>query len=307
MNMLGLGGQSVNKHLLISTQKACRLIAGLWSDSIQVIKQALTAYCEPQCSCPREASWKETPGQLEGNEGTTAGQAFQASPLLVTPAPGQPHGLANIIHQGEPSAVTSSLTQDTHPAAASGPERIRAPADALLSETSGAGLTGCRPSMESSVQGAGQMAFLSNLLAAYSFITEHPERAALCFVSGVCVGLLLTLAALVLTISCRADCQQPHGKKGLAGRQSRSSDLSDSDSASDEDSSGGCSGSSDGSTHRPWLFERPPHRNVFTSAEELERAQRLEERERIIREIWLNGQPDGPAPAPATRSLNRYY
>ncbi|XP_065433261.1 protein eva-1 homolog B isoform X2 [Chrysemys picta bellii] len=32
--------------------------------------------------------------------------------------------------------------------------------------------------------------------------------------------------------------------------------------------------------------------NVFASAEELERAQRLEERERIIREIWRNGQPD---------------
>ncbi|XP_027713827.1 protein eva-1 homolog A [Vombatus ursinus] len=161
--------------------------------------------------------------------------------------------------------------------------------------------------MEPSEWGAGQMAFLSNLLAAYSFITEHPERAALCFVSGVCVGLLLTLAALVLTISCRADCQQPHGKKGLAGRRRRSSDLSASASASasdsDEDSGGSCSGSSDGSTRRPWLFERPPHRNVFTSAEELERAQRLEERERIIREIWLNGQPDGPA----TRSLNRYY
>ncbi|XP_072452370.1 protein eva-1 homolog A isoform X2 [Notamacropus eugenii] len=163
--------------------------------------------------------------------------------------------------------------------------------------------------MEPSVRGAGQMAFLSNLLAAYSFITEHPELAALCFVSGVCVGLLLTLAALVLTVSCRADCQQPHRRKGLPGSRSRSSDLSDSDGDSDEDSGSSCSGSSDGSARRPWLFERPPHRNVFTSAEELERAQRLEERERIIREIWLNGQPDGPAPdpAPATRSLNRYY
>lgn len=35
-----------------------------------------------------------------------------------------------------------------------------------------------------------------------------------------------------------------------------------------------------------------PPVNVFASAEELERAQRLEERERIIREIWRNGQPD---------------
>lgn len=32
--------------------------------------------------------------------------------------------------------------------------------------------------------------------------------------------------------------------------------------------------------------------NVFNSAEELEKARRLEERERIVREIWRNGQPD---------------
>lgn len=32
--------------------------------------------------------------------------------------------------------------------------------------------------------------------------------------------------------------------------------------------------------------------NVFASAEELEKARRLEERERIVREIWRNGQPD---------------
>ncbi|XP_074050279.1 protein eva-1 homolog A [Macrotis lagotis] len=154
--------------------------------------------------------------------------------------------------------------------------------------------------MEPSVQGSGQMALLSNLLAAYSFITEHPERAALCFVSGVCVGLLLTLAALVLTMSWR-----PPGKQGPGGRRSRSRAPSPGGSTSDEDSGDGGSSSSDGSLRRPWRCERPPHRNVFTSAEELERAQRLEERERIIREIWLNGQPDGPAPA--TRSLNRYY
>ncbi|XP_074141412.1 protein eva-1 homolog A [Sminthopsis crassicaudata] len=150
--------------------------------------------------------------------------------------------------------------------------------------------------MEPGVRGAGQMAFLSNLLAAYSFISEHPERAALCFVSGVCVGLALTLAALLLSGSCRADCGPRRSRRGAAGRGG-----GDPGDDSDDDSGDGCS--SGGSARGPWLFERPPHRNVFTSAEELERAQRLEERERILREIWLNGQPDGPA----TRSLNRYY
>ncbi|NXH42182.1 EVA1C protein, partial [Dicaeum eximium] len=50
-----------------------------------------------------------------------------------------------------------------------------------------------------------EMALLSNILAAYAFITENPERAALYFVSGVCIGLVLTLLALVLRVSCRTD------------------------------------------------------------------------------------------------------
>lgn len=60
---------------------------------------------------------------------------------------------------------------------------------------------------------------------------------------------------------------------------------------------------SDISVRRHRRFERTLNKNVFTSVEELERAQRLEERERIIREIWMNGQPE----VPGTRSLNRYY
>ncbi|KAI2655066.1 hypothetical protein H4Q32_017385 [Labeo rohita] len=48
-------------------------------------------------------------------------------------------------------------------------------------------------------------------------------------------------------------------------------------------------------------------RNVFTSAEELERAQRLEERERIIREIWRNGQPDILGTGTGTIGRVHYY
>lgn len=47
--------------------------------------------------------------------------------------------------------------------------------------------------------------------------------------------------------------------------------------------------------------------NVFTSAEELERAQRLEERERIIREIWRNGQPDILGTGTGTLGRVHYY
>uniref|UniRef100_A0A087YNA6 SUEL-type lectin domain-containing protein n=2 Tax=Poecilia formosa TaxID=48698 RepID=A0A087YNA6_POEFO len=143
------------------------------------------------------------------------------------------------------------------------------------------------------------MALISNALAAYTYIseTDHPERAALFFVCGVCLGLFLTLFALVVQISCRTDCQsrkRPAVKKPPRPAHS-SSDSSDSDSDWDT--------TSDLSARRHRRFERTLNMNVFTSAEELERAQRLEERERIIREIWMNGQPD----IPGTRSLNRYY
>ena len=36
----------------------------------------------------------------------------------------------------------------------------------------------------------------------------HPERAALLFVSSVCVGLALTLCALVIRVSCTKDFQE---------------------------------------------------------------------------------------------------
>ncbi|KAG8518757.1 Protein eva-1A, partial [Galemys pyrenaicus] len=140
-----------------------------------------------------------------------------------------------------------------------------------------------------------EMALLSNILAAYSFVSENPERAALYFVSGVCIGLVLTLAALVIRISCQTDCRRRPRKKFLQDRES-SSDSSDSEDGSSDTAS-------DISIRRHRRFERTLNKNVFTSAEELERAQRLEERERIIREIWMNGQPE----VPGTRSLNRYY
>ncbi|KAM7173699.1 protein eva-1 homolog A isoform 2-T2 [Macrochelys suwanniensis] len=154
-----------------------------------------------------------------------------------------------------------------------------------------------RPVDNSSMEPVGvstEMALLSNILAAYSFITENPERAALYFVSGVCIGLILTLLALVLKVSCQTDCKQSPGKKPPREPES-DSDSSDSEDDSDT--------TSDLSARRHRRFERTLNMNVFTSAEELERAQRLEERERIIREIWMNGQPD----IPGTRSLNRYY
>ncbi|XP_071368730.1 protein eva-1 homolog A-like [Centroberyx affinis] len=154
------------------------------------------------------------------------------------------------------------------------------------------------------------MALLSNMLAAYTFIADQPERTALVFLGGVCVGLFITLCAIVFQIHCRADChygnsQRPQHRRGNRHHhhhrhcpRHQPSDSGDSESEEWDDTS-------DMSARRRRRFERALlHTTVFTSAEELDRAQRLEDRERILREIWMNGQPDIST---VTQSLNRYY
>ncbi|KAK1891606.1 Protein eva-1 like A [Dissostichus eleginoides] len=133
-----------------------------------------------------------------------------------------------------------------------------------------------------------EMALLSNILAAYTFIADQPEKTALVFLGSVCVGLLLTLCAIVFQIHCRADCH--FGNSPGPTGDSESEDWDET---------------SDLSARRRRRFERALlNATMFTSAEDLDRTQRLEERERILREIWMNGQPDIST---VTQSLNRYY
>ncbi|CAN9506942.1 unnamed protein product [Ophioblennius macclurei] len=182
------------------------------------------------------------------------------------------------------------------------------------------------PSVEVKV-GSQEMAMLNNILAAYTFIADQPERTALVFLGGVCVGLLVTLCAIVFQIHCRADCHygnssNPQHRLRNRHQQSRSHNCPHhqpvesnpdhtalvpvggtgrpGDSESEE-----WDETSDLSARRRRRFERALlNATMFTSAEELDRAQRLEERERILREIWMNGQPDIST---VTQSLNRYY
>ncbi|XP_063333456.1 protein eva-1 homolog A [Pelmatolapia mariae] len=182
------------------------------------------------------------------------------------------------------------------------------------------------PNMEVKVVSQ-EMALLSNILAAYTFIADQPERTALVFLGGVCVGLLVTLCAIVFQIHCRADCHYgntnnlPHRPRNrLQHRRHHSchhhqpADSNPDNTAVVPSGETGPTGDSesedwddttDPSARRRRRFERSLlHATMFTSAEELDRAQRLEERERILREIWMNGQPDIST---VTQSLNRYY
>ncbi|TKC44760.1 protein eva-1 homolog B [Neophocaena asiaeorientalis asiaeorientalis] len=150
------------------------------------------------------------------------------------------------------------------------------------------------------------MELLSNSLAAYAHIRANPESFGLYFVLGVCFGLLLTLCLLVISISC-APRPRPRGPTPRRDPRSSTLEAEDDDDDDDEDT-----------VTRPGPEvsaepDGPLSVNVFTSAEELERAQRLEERERILREIWRTGQPDllgtgtlGPSPT-GTGTLGRMH
>lgn len=158
-----------------------------------------------------------------------------------------------------------------------------------------------------------EMDLLSNTIAAYAHIKANPESFGLYFVLGVCFGLVLTLCLLVIRISCK-----PRTNVSPSTPEKKQiKDISEEDEESedeDEDAedveattpitlptteipNGNHTSQSDGTLSV----------NVFTSAEELERAQRLEERERIIREIWRNGQPDILGTGTGTIGRVHYY
>lgn len=134
---------------------------------------------------------------------------------------------------------------------------------------------------------------------------------------GVCFGLVLTLCLLVIRISCKPRTRAAAAAAGAATswptekKHLKDTQEEDEESEDDEDDApvpvilpsteiipvGNHSSHSDGTLNV----------NVFTSAEELERAQRLEERERIIREIWRNGQPDILGSGTGTIGRVHYY
>ncbi|KAF1388224.1 hypothetical protein PFLUV_G00087970 [Perca fluviatilis] len=157
-----------------------------------------------------------------------------------------------------------------------------------------------------------EMDLLSNSIAAYAHIKANPESFGLYFVLGVCFGLVLTLCLLVIRISCKPRTNvapsTPEKKhlKDISEEDEESEDDDDEDGddveapiplPSTEIPVGNHTSQSDGTLSV----------NVFTSAEELERAQRLEERERIIREIWRNGQPDILGSGTGTIGRVHYY
>lgn len=130
---------------------------------------------------------------------------------------------------------------------------------------------------------------------------------------GVCFGLLMALCLLVASITCTTRRRRRHLKKPPPSperRQLKESSEDEDEPTEDEEEEeeegedapkvAVCDGGSqsDGTLRSV---------NVFASAEELEKARRLEERERIVREIWRNGQPDILATGTGTIGRVHYH
>ncbi|XP_070311252.1 protein eva-1 homolog C isoform X4 [Odocoileus virginianus] len=137
---------------------------------------------------------------------------------------------------------------------------------------------------------------VSHSLAAFAYIRAHPERAALLFVSSVCIGLALTLCALVIRGSCTKDLQElqlarEHLVPGSDEAEEDSQDEEGEEDSSDSDFPGELSG-----------FCRTTY-PVYSSIEAAELAERIERREQIIQEIWMNSGLDTSLP----RNMGQFY
>ncbi|XP_061615529.1 eva-1 homolog Bb isoform X1 [Phyllopteryx taeniolatus] len=140
------------------------------------------------------------------------------------------------------------------------------------------------------------MELLSNSMATYAHIKANPESFALYFMMGVCFGLLMALCLLVAGITCRS--RRRIGRPASSPERRQLKESSEEEEVEDES----IAEEEEEQSHKMTLVpmdERSTKSNgtlksvdVFASVEELEKARRLEERERIIREIWRNGQPD---------------
>ncbi|XP_045641470.1 protein eva-1 homolog C isoform X2 [Ursus americanus] len=137
---------------------------------------------------------------------------------------------------------------------------------------------------------------VSNSLAAFAYIRAHPERAALLFVSSVCIGLALTLCALVIRVSCTKDFRELQlAREHLVPESDKAEEDSEDEEGEEDSSDSDFPGELSG-------FCRTSY-PVYSSIEAAELAERIERREQIIQEIWMNSGLDTSLP----RNMGHFY
>ncbi|XP_069577201.1 protein eva-1 homolog C isoform X1 [Brachyistius frenatus] len=136
-------------------------------------------------------------------------------------------------------------------------------------------------------------AMMSNSLLTYAYIKEHPEMAALLFTSSVCVGLLLTLLALSVRVTCRGRRLRDHRltpKSGIQTVNCQEEEKGDEEEEEEDDNDGGTDSSLISAAERKAIFGWEDATYVSEAAE---RAERIERREMIMQEIWMNAYVNG--------------
>ncbi|KAM9437082.1 protein eva-1 homolog C isoform 3-T3 [Salvelinus alpinus] len=121
---------------------------------------------------------------------------------------------------------------------------------------------------------------MSNSVMTYSFIKEHPETAALLFTSSVCVGLLLTLLAVSIRLTCRG---LRHTHKTHAHKTHRRRSQEEEEDDDEEEEMTDCSLLSDSDRQLAYCWEEVSYRTA-----DAERVERMERRDMVIQEIWMN-------------------
>lgn len=116
---------------------------------------------------------------------------------------------------------------------------------------------------------------------------EHPETAALLFTSSVCLGLLLTLLAVSVRVTCRGRRQGGRlaPKKNDACQDDKDDEDEDEEGEGEETESSLISAAE--------RKEMCDWEEVEYTNEAAERAERIERREMVIQEIWMNAYLNG--------------
>lgn len=120
-------------------------------------------------------------------------------------------------------------------------------------------------------------------------VAEHPEMAALLFTSSVCLGLLLTLLAVSVRVTCggrRQGSSRPAPKKKVACQDDRDDEEEEEEEAEGEETESSLISAAERKEMCDW-------EQVEYTNEAAERAERIERREMIIQEIWMNAYLNG--------------
>ncbi|XP_071362372.1 protein eva-1 homolog C isoform X2 [Trachinotus anak] len=137
-------------------------------------------------------------------------------------------------------------------------------------------------------------AMMSNSLLTYAYIKEHPEMAALLFTSSVCVGLLFTLLAVSVQVTCRSRLGEhrlaPKTRSQTANCQEDEDDDEDDEEEDDDDDGEGTESSLISAAEKKAVYN---WEEVTYVSEAAERAERIERREMIIQEIRMNAYLNG--------------